>query len=312
MQASPEIDDLPWKTAAVRDLAWSCFSPCLLRAGALGEDVGSARFSLDAQRREWLAALDADPTPLLSALGESAGGRLGLYFERLWQFFLAADPALELVAHNLPVRAGGRTLGEYDVIYYCHRRRRHVHLELALKFYLLRQGAADPQWRHWLGPNSRDRLDLKLGRLRDHQLRLADTGAGRDALLALGVQEVLRESAVRGRLFRHISEPDRLPPGVQPGLRLQRWLRESELAALPGNTSWVPLERHQWLAPIARNTPSATVGARYAGDAPVGARYAGDRPQSGLLQRPLQLAALDARGREIERVFVVPDQWPNT
>ena len=116
---------MTYRTPAVRDLAWACFSPPLLHNDQLLADPGgltNCYLELTPQRRDWLAALDRDPSALLEHLAVNAPRRLGLYFERLWHFFLQADPAVELLAHNLPVRDGGVTLGEFDCLYYCRRR----------------------------------------------------------------------------------------------------------------------------------------------------------------------------------------------
>ncbi|WP_265309277.1 DUF1853 family protein, partial [Pseudomonas aeruginosa] len=41
---------------------------------------------------------------------------LGLYYEHLWQFALEQAPDVRLIAANLPVRDGGHTLGELDLL----------------------------------------------------------------------------------------------------------------------------------------------------------------------------------------------------
>ncbi|MFV8816450.1 DUF1853 family protein [Haliea sp. E17] len=293
-------------TPAVRDLAWACFSPQLLDSRSVDGEPGLhyCDFPLDTPRRHWLAALDADPQPLLDWLEDSRKGRIGLYFERLWHFFLQCDPAVELVAHNLPVRSGGLTLGEFDVIYFCRRRQCHAHLELAVKFYLRRAGANN-DWRNWLGPNSRDRLDRKIGRMRDHQLHLADTDAGRAVLAGLGVHHVEREIALKGRLYRHRGEPGPAPgaagaTGESP--LPDDWLYLRELpGTLPADMHYALLDRQQWLAPVMARDARC-----------VAARELDSAVQSAMAtyMRPLQIARLETDGREAQRTFVVPDNWP--
>ena len=144
---------MDYHTREVRDLAWACFSPPLLLSPGLAqpeEAVSNCGLGLTDARRSWLERLDRDARPLLEHLARRRGSRLGIYFEQLWHFFLTEDPAVDLVAHNLPVRADGRTIGEFDCLYYCRERRRHVHLELAVKYYLGYQCAA--AGRHRDGP----------------------------------------------------------------------------------------------------------------------------------------------------------------
>ena len=223
MNAPADKSTMAYRTPAVRDLAWACFSQPMLRSDRLhsgGEPLGNCTLQLTAQRRTWLDALDECPEDLLQHLGQPAPARLGLYFERLWHFFLEADEDTELVAHNLPVRAEGHTVGEFDCIYYCRKRKRHVHLELAVKFYLQRPGSDGHDWAHWLGPNREDRLDRKLTRLLQHQLQLGVMPAARPVLAQLGIEDLDRELEVKGRLFRSLGGdcvyPDACLPPLQP------------------------------------------------------------------------------------------------
>jgi hypothetical protein len=230
-----------------------------------------------------------------------------LYFEALWHFFLARDPAFELVAHNLAIRDGCRTVGEFDCLYYCRAQRRHFHLELAVKFYL----GYDHQW---LGPNARDRLDLKLARLEGHQLRLADDPAATETLQRLGIVAPGRQVAIRGRLFPPLQHLNRmLPTAGRETESILFWLPQGQLGRFlhedtcdqksPGSHSrFALLGRDLWLS---------------AADAP----EAGDSLSAAALQarvnehfstggRPLLVARFDQGGLERSRFFVTPDTWP--
>lgn len=85
-------------------------------------------------------------------LAQATTRRLGRYYERLWQFAVTHAPGVELVAANLPIRVGGHTLGELDMLL---RDRDGVHhLELAIKLYLGPQHGDGHDPAHWLGPGS--------------------------------------------------------------------------------------------------------------------------------------------------------------
>ena len=193
------------------------------------------------------ADLDARPAPLQDYLESARVGRLGLYFERLWHFWLADDPATTLLAHNVAVREDGRTLGEFDCLYHCAVRDRCVHLELAVKFYLW-----DEDTRHWLGPGARDRLDLKLEHLWQRQIRLSQQTAAQPVLQALEAERPLHEIEIKGYLSSGTANCE-LPNGYAgsnpPGrwLTLARFLREFTPTLPRGN--WVALPREHWLAP---------------------------------------------------------------
>ena len=287
---------------AVRDLAWACFGPPLITTGQLvaGDHLVDCLPSFDAARQDWLLALDAQPQPLMDHLGDPAR-RLGLYFERLWHFFLREDPHTELLAHNLPVRDGGRTLGEFDCLYHCHRRQQDVHLELAIKFYLYAPGH---RAHCWLGPNSRDSLEQKLEHLLLRQTRLSSQPAAVSVLAERYITDPIREIALRGYLFRHPDQTAQLPAGAASDIPIGSWVAVSELGGflprLPADC--LKLTRLRWLSPSRREEHEPTL---LPDDIPaaVAAHFAED-------DHPLLFAALSSEGVEQHRFFVVPDHWP--
>ncbi|MBF3109192.1 DUF1853 family protein, partial [Pseudomonas aeruginosa] len=130
----------------------------------------------------WLREQERQPQHLAAWLAQWPRQRLGLYYEHLWQFALEQAPDVRLIAANLPVRDGGHTLGELDLLL---RDDDGIHhLELAIKLYLGPQsGPGD-----WLGPGGQDRLSRKLEHLCRHQLPLAATREGRQVLAAHGAE----------------------------------------------------------------------------------------------------------------------------
>ncbi|MDX1733730.1 MAG: DUF1853 family protein [Halioglobus sp.] len=294
----------------MRDLAWACFSQPLIHCSDFARtaaDPVDCKIALTAPRRAWLASLDADPQPLHAHLEARGSRRLGMYYEGLWHFLLRNDPALELVAHNQPVQHDGRTIGEFDCLYFCRERNCHVHLELTVKYYLgypVRSGSAAPSTQ-WLGPNTRDRLHRKLRHLLEKQSRLADQPGARAVLAELGIDTLQREIAFRGYLFQPPA-PLPYPQGHNRHSVSGSWLRIGELRQalqdMPAAT-FLPLPRLRWLSPAVA--------------------AASDRPQAGgeivstLRQRlarkpvPVLLAALDDAGAEQTRLFVTPDDWPH-
>lgn len=302
-----------FKTRAVRDLAWACFSPPLLLAERLeqpGYPLSDAGLALTPQRQSWLQMLDREPGPLQQFLAPRADGRLGLYFERLWHFFLGQDPAVELVAHNLPVREQGRTIGEFDCLYFCHQRQRHVHLELAVKFFLSyrRQTTVEAasQWCEWLGPNRQDRLDLKIEHLLQRQTRLGDHPAAQHCLRQLGIETLTREVDIKGYLFT--ATGDLLPPpqGFNPRRQLQHWVPIGKLSAWLAQQPqqlFTILPRKLWLGQFNRGDATTETMA--------GALLLCQLQQHfSTASRPRLVACMDADGTEQQRLFVTGDAWP--
>ncbi len=305
-----DYDDNPWnalRTPQVRDLAWACFSRPLIRCDALPaseQAVLNCPLTLTHERMEWLHHIDRNPLPLLDHLARGKGRRIGIYFERLWHYFLQQDPAVELIAHNLPVRSEGRTLGEFDCIYFCHQRGRHIHLELAVKFYLQAPDRNGAQWRDWLGPSSNDRLDLKLQHLLQHQLHLGEQEESTSVLRELGIEQLQREMEVKGRLFSSDAPPPVAPDGHAQGAYWHRYFRAQEAGRVLGNgkLSFRILSHEEWLAPQSFTPFACARGCD--------ALFQDIQSRLAELGRPQLVALMDPQGQEQDRFFVVPDNWP--
>lgn len=299
----------PYRTREVRDLAWACFSPPLLISPTLATDVHNCALTLTEDREQWLRQLDEKPVPLLEHLAQARGTRLGLYFESLWHFFLEQDSQVDLIAHNLPVYEGGQTIGEFDCLYFCHQRQRHVHLELAVKYYLglhsFGNSAAHSAWNHWVGPAIRDRLDIKLSRLLDHQIQLGRQSAGKQSLQNLGIREPLKEIEIKGYLFAPAHESMPPPKGFNANQRLYPWIASAYLLTFlagRGAQGFTALPRSYWLSPIDHRDPLEALSA-----ARLLETYTTERT---MLERPQLIAAIDQAGFETDRFFLCSSDWP--
>ncbi|MDN4500577.1 DUF1853 family protein [Pseudomonas mosselii] len=311
MMPFADLESLPrqLRHPAVRDLAWALLSPPLLAQAGCPQRhplLGSA-WADDPQRLgHWLAALDQAPTPLLRWLTRLNSRRLGLYYESLWQFALQQAPGIELLAANLAIRDGGRTLGELDLL--LRDRDGDHHLELAIKLYLGPpvDDGQDPA--HWLGPGCHDRLGTKLAHLAGHQLRISGQPHSREALDGLGIAEVQAHLWLGGYLFYPWPGHAEAPLGAHPTHLRGRWLHRRDWADYLEHCTlgrWQPVSRQGWLAP-----------ARVEADR----CWAAEQFDSWLQEldevAPAQLLvrleeAGDGTWHEAERVFMVADSWPH-
>lgn len=241
----------------VRALAWLIGSPGLLTPAA-GSHAGVVDDAWCARQlvasHSWLAAQDADPRPLENFIALRNVRRLGFLAEALLAFWLRSCGRFELLAENLVVREGGRTLGDFDLLLRDRDDGLAVHWELSVKFYL-RLPAADGLTAY-VGPAGRDTLAAKAHRVLTRQLGLAHTAAGRAALAKLGIEGVAARAFVKGWLFYPPGMPaGAMPAGAIPGLnpahRRGWWRRHVADAAdkwpMPGRAYRI-LERLQWLA----------------------------------------------------------------
>jgi hypothetical protein len=302
-----------YKTREVRDLAWACFSQSLFHSEMLSSDkpaIANCGLALTGERQAWLAELDKSPLALHRHLQTLHNTRLGLYFESLWHFFLQSDPLVELTAHNLPIRDGGRTLGEFDCLYYCRVRKQHFHLELAVKYYLsnrqVTRGGQTSQWEEWLGPTNTDNLERKIKHLTQHQIKLGEHPIAVEALRALNIDKPAREIEIKGYLFQGIHDPLSPPSGHNSENGLCHWLTIVQLPsylASCGSVNFCQLDKPHWLAPAIADSHANALLDRV-GIAEVMARHFADGG------RPVMFAGFDETGVEDQRFFVTGPQWP--
>ena len=259
-------------------------------------------FELTPPRQLWLEHLDRDAGVLHAHLAHKHSHRLGIYFERLWQFFLLQDPEVELLAHNLPIHHDGRTLGEFDCLYFCHRRQQTVHLELAVKYFL--GNHSEQPSRTWLGPDCKDSLDAKIGHLLERQIRLSEQPAAITALAKLDIANPLCEVAVKGCLFQPVLKPLPAPSGYNPERSFSQWLHQHEVASLPQpkGTSFAVLPKLQWLSPAYNIAQELRLSAPDLHNF-MEEHFAQDH-------FPKLIVQLDAQGNEQQRWFITPTVWP--
>ncbi len=301
--------DLPCRLRhpALRDLAWALVSPPLLADdGHQRHPLAASEWAMRPQRlADWLFGLERAPAPLEAWLG---GGRprLGHYYERLWAFALTRAPGIRWRDANLAIRAEGHTLGELDVLFEDDEGLHH--LELAVKFYLGVPGARPGE--AWIGPDRRDRLDLKRARLLTHQLPLSARPDTLALLARRGLGAPRAHYWMGGYLFHPVGSSLSVPPEVNATHLRGRWVRHADWPALRAATleapgRWVELIRLAWLSPARTDSvPDEGLGDRFVATALL------DAPP----ERPKLLARLVPTGRdewrEAERLFLVGDDWP--
>ena len=188
----------------ISDLEWLWCRPQFVMPAALELPLLEYAFfeRHDADFNRLVQALRDDINPLREFLrGRPRLYKLGLYAQTLLEFVFANLPELKLLACDLPVQAGQppRTVGAFDFLLQEAGAQEVLHLEFALKI-LLRRDARDGPERtgDWIGPEGRDRLDLKLAKLQNSQLRLAETGEG---LALLSARLGLDPELIRPRLL---------------------------------------------------------------------------------------------------------------
>lgn len=281
----------------IRDLHWSLSTPPLPKPDDCYPD--SDWFASLGSRFDRVLATTEDYAAVLSETVNAR--RLGIRFEQLFQVWLEKDSQYQLLAHNLPVRDHGRTLGEFDLLVSSDAGIEHW--ELACKFYLGTSHGTNELTNPtcWYGPNPDDSLFGKLQRIDTHQLQLSHQPAARQLLTEKGWQVNRKRAIVKGRLFHPLHRfqlQDWLMPDIaNPGHEKGWWLPISEFseASFPGHT-FIALEKSQWLSPLL-SVPSTLTAAD------VQALLEARHPST------LHLALISADGDEASRGFLVSDRW---
>lgn len=228
-------------------------------------------------------------------LGSLRGGPLGRYFEALVQVALRHCPEIDCLHANIPIRDGGRTFGEFDLLY--KRGDQWVHLEMAVKFYLGVGDLLNPD--NWHGPALRDNLGRKWRHMTGRQLVLSDQPEARTVLRSMGIEAVQPEPMILGRLFHPLDQwldgKRNAPEWISESHESGWWCRESERPDF-SDGALRQLTKPEWLAPAIGN-----------------AEYIVDHVNPKALERPYQFALMDRlQGKEAQeksRGFIVPNAW---
>ena len=296
--------------SAVRDLAWVIASPGLLQPdypdyqGCVVDDAWCAQELNRAV--EWLGALDRVPLALHQFIAARPTRRLGHYFETLIAFWLTHTADTEIISTNLQVQDQERTRGEYDVIFR-NANAEVCHWEAAIKFYL--QVDVSAEQKAFIGPGTRDRLDLKLSRVFNHQLLLGQTMAGQHALPP-HIKLDKAQAFIKGYLFYHASSQVNIEiQGVSPA-HLRGWWARHSIEDIPKNSTesrWIILPRLGWLAParVEGNTQMMD-------EAELGSHLTlhFESNSDAVLIFEMKRSATGCY-QEISRGFVVCKNWPN-
>lgn len=238
-----------------RDLAWVVASPALMSSRLDG--FTALEFSPDTTQGciEWLARLERQ-SPDILIIDRNHFRRLGLYFEALLAFLFSQGwhdgvVPYRLLGRNIQVSENNVTVGELDMLLE-DTHGNLVHLECAVKFYLAHRPVLG-DWRNWVGPNGRDRLDIKLQRLLNHQLTLPGHPAAQELLIAQGIdaKNIASRYFLRGMFFSHPDSAQSLPANSNPGCLTGRWLhRESFKGQREGSPGWTALQKLDWLGGV--------------------------------------------------------------
>jgi len=279
----------------VRSLAWLLDSPCLLNANCERWTNQLTELPhINQTVAVWLVGLDKNPESLIHYLAVHPQTRLGHYAENLLAFYFLWRG--ELLANRVQVRSAttNTTIGEFDFLLTTPGGLEHW--EFACKFYLL--VAPEAMLSDYVGPNLMDNLNDKSQKIMNGQLALSQHP---DAKKYLSEPVSAAKALLKGWLFYSSVETEPLNE-VEPTHCRGLWCRLSDLEKMKADFFSV-LSRLQWLAPAkVRQAESINFSELHTHLA-----------QLFLVDsRPVLIAQLVPEAEffvEVERIFVVPDEW---
>ncbi|WP_415891405.1 DUF1853 family protein [Neptuniibacter sp. SY11_33] len=217
---------------------------------------------------------------------------LGGYYENIVNYNLNNNPHLFDIKRNIKVFNNIVTLGEFDFL--GRSLMGDFHLECAIKYYL--RVNSGTRLDDFIGPGKKDRLDIKYERMLEHQLKLSQTPQGIQACQSEGLSPSIFVMLVQGYLFHPFaefgSETD-LHQAINPNHLQGWWLRQRELKNLQGADTYTIMHKPHWLV----------------ADQSILLDYVGIKAELLKADRPILVARFDKTGKELDRGFVVPNEW---
>lgn len=315
-----------YQHAIVHDLAWVMQSPAIVDVAQYLALVPQLNLpvthvsivtdeyclALTQQHQVWLQRLDQDPLHLQQWLVERSSHRLGYYFETLVEYWLHHLYQDGFVTTHVQVQRDKQTLGEFDFLFAAAQAERLQHWEVAIKFYLYHPSASGVE--RWYGPLTRDRLDLKLAHLLQHQIALSQCPEGRSKLAQLGYHTTESSIFLKGYLFYPSRSDWQFAPHHNPGVaagHLRGWWSPIEPFNVPqqsADSHWAVIPRLRWLSPLILAEAEIDTLIARADLWQYCRAHMAKSPEPFLIAE--MVPASDGHWHEITRGFIVNEGWP--
>lgn len=264
--------------------------------------------------------------------------RLGKTFEQLIFFYLkhlsqsSPKPAITNLNHGVQIKTFGkhkRTLGEIDFLFHDSLNNQSIHLETAVKFYLADVNQLEQlnEQKAWVGPNRKDRLDLKINKLFSNQLTLTKQQESEQTIKNLGFDrgEFAQQFLVKGVLYlphwvtKHPKEEinKHLPKAINTNNEFGYWIAQSHLPQLLNNSFAArTLCRDEWLTVPVAQDQLTEFNNRHRLDSNNKENLVTEIQQHfATYARPIQIiiSTMDnPQNVKISRYFIVADDWSAT
>ena len=247
-QPSPTLmNNAPWEAYQrpyVRDLAYVLACPNVLtewldfvpHQNTHTVSVHSAsfwrqQFEAYRQRLKELDSTIAYQALTRYLLKRPSPNRLGFHFEGLLSFWLQDGFArklhpYEILANNVQLYNGKRTIGELDLILYNHQENLVEHWELAIKFFM---GSAPFEPENWVGINSNDNLQRKMSHMQTKQFCSVWVDTKNHGKVKIDK----RYGVIKGRFFLPMATTSfSYPSWLSPSFPMHEWCDKTDSETL--------------------------------------------------------------------------------
>ncbi|MGB2079918.1 MAG: DUF1853 family protein [Vibrio sp.] len=164
----------------------SLFEPCPRQANPMSDPVKTVKLACEVAANPFMADYPVYP------MAYQGNSRLGFWYQHICHQQFLSHPDFQVIFEEIQLFENKKTIGAIDFLIQDTRNQTLEHWEVAIKFYLLFDGL-------WYGPNSRDRLDLKLKHMLEHQLQMTQTLAFRHAYPEF--EDISAKLLMQGRLY---------------------------------------------------------------------------------------------------------------
>ncbi|WP_299391162.1 DUF1853 family protein [uncultured Gelidibacter sp.] len=172
--------------------------------------------------------------------------RLGKMIEHFVFHQLATDPSITILAKNIQIQDGKRTIGELDTLLLTEVG--PVHLEIIYKFYLYDPDEGETELAHWIGPNRKDALLQKLTKLKEKQLPLLYHPKTQTMLerLSLKSDDIKQYVFFKAQLFLPLDFSDDAFSQLNPACVNGFYLKKDELIRFRTAEFYIP-QKQDWI-----------------------------------------------------------------
>lgn len=172
--------------------------------------------------------------------------RLGKMVEQFVFHQLLADLSSNVLATNIQIQDGKRTIGELDAILTTETG--PVHMEIIYKFYVYDPDEGETEISHWIGPNRKDALDQKLSKLIEKQLPLLYHPKTKPLLERLGVNlcEIKQVVLFKAQLFLPLEFKKTVFHKLNPECVIGFYINRAQLHRFKNAQFFIP-EKRDWI-----------------------------------------------------------------